>query len=56
MSEAAAAIEDVFRAVIRQAYIDGVAAAQAMTGFTDETFQADLDKEGITRGPDGRAL
>jgi hypothetical protein len=56
MAKAAAAIEDVFRAVIKQAYIDGVTAAQAMTGFTDETFQSILDKDGITVGPDGRAL
>lgn len=56
MAKAAAAIEEVFRTAIQQAYIDGVSDAQAMTGFTDETFQAVLDKEGITVGPDGRAL
>ena len=56
MAKAAAAIEEVFRTVINQACIDGVSAAQAMTGFTDETFQSILDKEGITVGPDGRAL
>ena len=57
MSKAAAAIEDVFRTAINQAYIDGVSGAQAMTGFTDETFQSILDKEeDIAAGPDGRAL
>lgn len=56
MAKAAAAIEEVFRTLISQAYIDGISDAQAMTGFTDETFQAVLDKEGITVGPDGRAL
>lgn len=56
MAKAAAAIEEAFRTVITQAYIDGISDAQAMTGFTDETFQAVLEKEGITVGPDGRAL
>jgi hypothetical protein len=56
MTKAAAAIEEVFRGVVQQAYIDGVAAAQAMTGFTDETFESILAKEGITVGPDGCAL
>lgn len=56
MAKAAAAIEDAFRTVVNQAYIDGISDAQAMTGFTDETVQAILDKEGITAGPDGRAL
>jgi hypothetical protein len=55
-AKAAAAIEEVFRTVVKQAYIDGVSAAQAMTGFTEETFQSILDKEGIAAGPDGRAL
>lgn len=56
MAKAAAAIEESFRTVVAQAYIDGISDSQAMTGFTDETFQAVLDKEGITVGPDGRAL
>lgn len=52
MAKAAAAIEDVFAAVIRaaelKAYLEGVAAAQAMTGFSDETFRSILDKDGHT--------
>lgn len=56
MAKAAAAIEEVFRIVVLQAYLDGISDAQATTGFTDETVQAILDKEGITVGPDGRAL
>jgi hypothetical protein len=51
MAKAAAAMEAVFAEVIRaaerKAFIEGVSAAQAMTGFTDETFQSVLDKEGI---------
>jgi hypothetical protein len=50
MAKGAAAIEEVFAEAIRaaelRAFIDGVASAQAMTGFTDETFRAVLDKEG----------
>jgi DNA-directed RNA polymerase specialized sigma24 family protein len=56
MAKAAAAIEEAFRTVVTQAYIDGISAAQAMTGFTDETFRDILAKEGIAVGPDGRAL
>jgi len=56
MAKAAAAIEDVFRAVALQAYVDGVAAAQAMTGFTDETFKSVLDKEGLSVGPDSSVI
>ncbi|HEX9088366.1 MAG TPA: hypothetical protein VF867_12665, partial [Arthrobacter sp.] len=56
IAKAAAAIEEAFRTVVTQAYIDGISDAQAMTGFTDETFQAVLEKEGVTVGPDGRAL
>jgi dihydrofolate reductase len=48
MAKAAAAIEEVIRAAAQQAYIDGVSDAQAMTGFTDETFQSILDKAGIS--------
>lgn len=51
MEKAAAAIEEVFRPIIEKAFIDGVSSAQAMTGFTDETFEAVLDKEGITLPP-----
>lgn len=51
MAKAAAALEEVFRPIIEKAFIDGVSSAQAMTGFTDETFQAVLDKEGITLPP-----
>ncbi|WP_422759011.1 hypothetical protein [Paenarthrobacter sp. C1] len=52
MTKAAAAIEEVFAAVIEAAelkgYRDGVCDAQAMTGFTDETRQAIFEKEGLT--------
>lgn len=48
MAKAAAAIEEVIHAAVQQAYIDGVSAAQAMTGFSDETFRSILDKEGLT--------
>lgn len=52
MSKAAAAIEDVFGDAIRAAglsgYLEGVSAAQAMTGFSDETFRSILDKDGHT--------
>lgn len=52
MAKAAAAIEEVFGEALRgvelKSYIEGVSDAQAMTGFTDETFQAILEKEGIT--------
>ena len=52
IAKAAAAIEDVFAEVIRaaelKAYLEGVSAAQAMTGFTDETFRSILDKDGRT--------
>lgn len=52
MAKAAAAVEDVFAAVIDAAelkgYLDGISAAQTMTGFSDETFRSILDKEGLT--------
>ena len=52
MAKGAAAIEDVFAEVIRaaelKAYLEGVSAAQSMTGFTDETFRSILDKDGHT--------
>lgn len=52
MSKAATAVEEVFAEVIRAAelksYLEGVASAQAMTGFTDETFRSILDKDGHT--------
>lgn len=52
MSKAAAAIEDVFAEAIRAAelkgYLEGIAAAQAMTGFSDETFRSIMDKDGHT--------
>ncbi|GAA4034331.1 hypothetical protein GCM10023063_17890 [Arthrobacter methylotrophus] len=50
MSKAAAAIEAVFAEALRdaelKAYLEGVAAAQSMTGFSDETFRSILDKDG----------
>lgn len=52
VAKAAAAIEEVFAAVIEAAelkgYRNGVSDAQAMTGFTDETRQAIFEKEGLT--------
>lgn len=52
MSKAAAAIEEVFDGVIRaaelNAYLEGISAAQAMTGFSEETFRSILDKDGHT--------
>jgi dihydrofolate reductase len=48
MAKAAAAIEGAFKLVVQQAFIDGVLAAQAMTGFTEETFESVLAKEGIS--------
>jgi hypothetical protein len=52
MSKAAAAIEEVFAGVVDAAelkgYLEGIAAAQAMAGFSDETFRSILDKEGLT--------
>lgn len=52
LSKSAAAIEDVVADAVRAAelkgYLDGIAAAQAMTGFTDETRQAIFEKEGLT--------
>jgi hypothetical protein len=51
MSKAAAAIEEIIaeavRAAERKAYLEGISSAQAMRGFTDETFRAILDKEGL---------
>lgn len=52
MAKAAAAIEEVFRTVITQAYIEGVSDAQAMTGFTDETFESILEQQGISLPPE----
>lgn len=52
MAKAATAIETVIGELLRaaelKAYVDGVSAAQAMTGFTDETFRSILDKDGLT--------
>lgn len=52
IAKAAAAIEEVFTAVVEAAelkgYRDGVSDAQAMTGFTAETRQAIFEKEGLT--------
>lgn len=61
MSTAAAAVEEVFADVIRaaelKAYLEGIASAQAMTGFGDETFRSILDKDGHTGiDLDGSAL
>lgn len=61
MSKAAAAIEEVFAEAIKaaetKAYLNGIAAAQAMTGFSDETFRSILDKDGHTGiDLDGSAL
>ena len=38
----------VVEAAELKGYLDGIAAAQAMTGFSDETFRSILDKEGLT--------
>lgn len=55
LAKAAAEIETVFGEALRvaelKAYVEGVCSAQAMTGFSDETFQSILDKEGITDTP-----
>jgi hypothetical protein len=52
MAKAAKAIEKVFAEAIKVAelksYLEGISAAQAMTGFSDETFRSILDKEGLT--------
>ncbi|MET4144124.1 hypothetical protein [Arthrobacter sp. UYCo732] len=61
MAKTAAAIEEVFAEVIKAAelksYLEGISAAQAMTGFSDETFRSILDKDGlIAIGLDGSAL
>jgi hypothetical protein len=52
MAKAAAAIEEVFEEAIKAAslksYLEGISAAQAMTGFSDETFRSILDKQGHT--------
>jgi hypothetical protein len=52
MAKAAAAIEKVFADAIKAAelksYLEGISAAQAMTGFSDETFRSILDKDGLT--------
>jgi hypothetical protein len=52
MAKAAAAIEEVFADAIKAAelksYLEGISAAQAMTGFSDETFRSILDKDGLT--------
>lgn len=50
MAKAAATIEDIFAEAIRAAemkgYLEGIDSAQAMTGFSDETFRSILDKDG----------
>jgi hypothetical protein len=61
MAKAAAAIEEVFAEALRAAglkgYLEGVAAAQSMTGFSDETFRSILDKDGYTGiDPDGSVI
>jgi hypothetical protein len=61
MAKAAVAIEKVFADAIKDAglksFLEGVSAAQAMTGFTDETFRSILDKEGITKvDPNGSVV
>ena len=52
MAKGAAAIEKVFSEAIKagelKAYLEGISAAQAMTGFSDETFRSILDKDGLT--------
>ncbi len=52
MSKAAATIEAAFaealRAAERKGYLEGISAAQSMTGFSDETFRSILDKDGYT--------
>lgn len=52
MAKAAAAVEDVFAGVANAAelkgYLEGIAAAQAIAGFSDETFRSILDKDGHT--------
>jgi hypothetical protein len=56
-AKAAASLDVIIRAAEMKAYVDGIADAQAMTGFTDETFRAILDKAGHTRiDLDGRPL
>lgn len=61
MSKAAAAIEEVFAGAIQAAelggYLEGVSSAQAMTGFSDETYRSILNKDGHTGiDLDGRSL
>ncbi|WP_230854576.1 hypothetical protein [Arthrobacter terrae] len=46
IAKAAAAIEEVIRTIIQEAYIDGVRDAQVMTDFTDETFKSILYRAG----------
>ncbi|QOT19681.1 hypothetical protein HMI59_21530 (plasmid) [Paenarthrobacter sp. YJN-5] len=52
MAKAAAAIEEVFAGVVSaselKGYLNGIAAAQAVAGFSDETFRSILDKEWLT--------
>lgn len=51
LAKAAEAVEEIISAAVhaaeRTAYLDGVSAAQAMTGFTDETFRSIVAKDGI---------
>lgn len=61
MAKAAAAIEEVFAGAIQVAelggYLEGVSSAQAITGFSDETFRSILNKDGHTGiDLDGRPL
>lgn len=44
LAKTAAALEAVIRRARAQAFIDGVAEAQHMTGFTDETVKVVLAK------------
>lgn len=52
MAKGAAAIEEVFAEAFKAAelksYLERISAAQAMTGFSDETFRSILDKDGHT--------
>lgn len=52
-AKAAAAIETVFAdaagAAELRGYLEGIASAQVITGFSDATFRSILDKDGHTR-------
>lgn len=51
IAKAAAAIDEIIRAAEVSAFIDGVSSAQDMTGFTDETFESILAKQGYVQEP-----